>query len=522
MHDVHRHVVMIASENDALAGGKVGGVGDVLRDLSAAVAEQGWRVTTIIPSYGLLHAVSPSQPVADIEFPFQGKNERGRVLEVSPRNPHQRVKHLVIDHPMLAGQPIYFDDPPETPFRRDATKYALFCSAAGVFLRLMDGFSVLHLHDWHTGFLILLRHTHPAFRHLQHTRIAFTIHNLSLQGTRPMHGDPSSVASWFPELDGPVFASPDWKDDRYAEPCFTPMLAGIRFADCVNTVSLGYAGEILQPNDPPTGFHGGEGLEHHLQDVQAKGKLFGIINGCEYHGPPVLARRPFSEIAEVIAREIETKWKNSPDADNDEILRRLALHASAPPSFLLTSVTRVVDQKVSLFFERGSDGLESIDQIVRLLEERRGLLILIGSGLPALEEKFRRVSRSCDRVLYLRGYYPESARALYAGGDIFLMPSSFEPCGISQMLAMREGQPCVVHGVGGLKDTVIDGVNGFVFTAGSLPEKADAFVSTLGVAVQRLLEHPAEWMTVREAAAAARFTWDRSARDYIESMYTAP
>jgi starch synthase len=519
MNDTHRHVVMIASENDALAGGKVGGVADVIRDLSRAIAEKGWRVTTLVPSYGFLHTRSYAQPVADIEFPFAGKTEKARVLDVSPRRYHAGVKHLVIDHPLLAGQPIYYDDPPATPFRRDATKFACFCSAAGTFLHLMESVPVLHLHDWHSGFLMLLRNAHPAFAHLRHMRTAFTIHNIALQGTRPMRGDESSVESWFPELDASLLSSPDWIDDRYANPCFTPMLAGIRFADSVNTVSLGYAGEILQPNDPEAGFHGGEGLERHLHDVQKKGTLFGILNGCEYPRTVPLPRRSFADVASLIASEVVSLSTDHPDPDRIELLRRLDLYASAPPAFVMTMVTRVVEQKVSLMFAKGSDGSTCSERIGPLLAEKNGLLIVIGNGQKPLEEKFREMSRASERVLYLDGYYPDSAAALYANGDMFLMPSSFEPCGISQMLAMREGQPCIVHGVGGLKDTVIDGVNGFAFTGDSIPGKVDAFLLTLQKAVSMLLDRPREWNAIRDEAARARFTWEQSARDYIDNMY---
>ncbi len=99
------------------------------------------------------------------------------------------------------------------------------------------------------------------------------------------------------------------------------------------------------------------------------------------------------------------------------------------------------------------------------------------------------------------------------------MPSSFEPCGISQMLAMRAGQPCVVHGVGGLHDTVESGVTGFVFTGKTPMDQAAAFVETVDRAIGFRHDHPNRWQAMRKAAAARRFDWTSSARQYVEQMY---
>ena len=99
------------------------------------------------------------------------------------------------------------------------------------------------------------------------------------------------------------------------------------------------------------------------------------------------------------------------------------------------------------------------------------------------------------------------------------MPSSYEPCGISQMLAMRAGQPCVVHGVGGLKDTVNDGITGFVFSGETPAEQAEAFVESTRRALSMQMEQPAQWRYVCAQAAAQRFSWADSARRYIEELY---
>ena len=113
------------------------------------------------------------------------------------------------------------------------------------------------------------------------------------------------------------------------------------------------------------------------------------------------------------------------------------------------------------------------------------------------------------------------ASALYAAGDLFLMPSSFEPCGLSQMLAMRNGQPCVAHAVGGLKDTVRDGVNGFTFTGETLDDQVEQFVRTTVRAAALKRTDQAAWRRICRQAAGERFTWQVAAENYVRQLYHA-
>jgi starch synthase len=124
-----------------------------------------------------------------------------------------------------------------------------------------------------------------------------------------------------------------------------------------------------------------------------------------------------------------------------------------------------------------------------------------------------------ENFIFLNGYSDECASALYANGDLFLMPSSFEPCGISQMLAMRDGQPCVVHKVGGLKDTVEHGVTGFTFTGDTVPEQVDNFVKTTLEAIALKRHHPESWRKICKNASSVRFLWKDSLQLYIDKLY---
>ncbi len=512
MNDAHE-IVFIAAENGALPGGKVGGVGDVTRDLPRALARAGWTVTVLTPGYGSLSRLDGARTLGSIEVPFANALQRPEIVALPD---HDGVAQRLIEHPLLAPDGpgrIYTDDGPERPFATDAGKFAFFCAAAAEFVASSPTPpTLLHLNDWHCGLLPALRAYDPRYRRLGHSRCVFTIHNMAMQGVRPLHGDPSSLAAWFP---GHAFALEALVDPRYPD-CVNPMAAAIRLADGLNTVSPTYAREIVQPNDPERGFHGGEGLEGDLHDAASDNRLHGILNGLEY--PDDLPAPSWPQMLRAAATALD-EWAGDdrrPTAVHTLARRRLDALGRQRPAMVLTSVGRLTEQKASLFLAGGRRcALERI--LDRLGDD--GLLVLLGSGERRLEQRFGEIAAKRPNMLYLNGYSDSLSQAVYANGDLFLMPSSFEPCGISQMLAMRAGQPCVVHGVGGLADTVTDGVTGFVFAGLSVAEQSDRFVDAVERALLLKQRNAAQWQTMREAAAAKRFSWDRSAAAYAELLY---
>jgi starch synthase len=512
------HVVMVATENAALKGGKVGGMADVIQGLSKELAALGVNVTTIVPSYGTLHLANPSSHHATVAFPFWGKKQTGEFWKLDSPN-SSGATHLMFEHPIIRGAPIYFDDPPDAPFMRDATKYALFSSAVGQYLKSLPGPFILHLHDWHPATILLLAELHPEFSELREIDTVFTIHNLAIQGTRPMSGHESSLQSWFPEL----FHNPGWvsimKDSRYADPCYTPMAIGIRFSDKINTVSPSYAQEILLPTFPSTGLVRGEGMEEYLQNAAAGNRLFGILNGIEYPTRPPCEKKSFSSLCSSMIEEVQ-RWNDAePSGQYDQTLARLEDFRNDSPAMVLSSVARVVDQKVRLYFERGSAGMPAIEGIFRAMAEYEAVFIMLGSGDAYYDRAFEHYSKAFRRFIFINRYSGAIANDLYRSGDLFIMPSLFEPCGISQMLAMRESQPCLVHRVGGLKDTVQDMQNGFAFDGESLPAIADNFVGSLRRAMDLYCTDKPAWQKISECAARSRFTWHKSAKEYLEEMY---
>ncbi len=517
-----RQIIMIGAENGALKDGKIGGLADVIRDLPNALGRAGWSVTVITPAYGFLHTVNPSKPVGTITFPFSGTDHSGLFFEVQATKPQENVRHLVFEHAQIRGNPIYSADPPDQPFASDATKYALFCSAVGQFVLSCDDSSVIHLHDWHTATLFFLRDRHPSFSGLKNYRIVFTIHNLSYQGSRPMRGNHATVEKWFPQLFTDTAWMDKWIDHRYKAPTFTPMAAAIEHADMLNTVSPTYAEEILTPSDTEKGFHGGEGLEKLLQKAKREHRLTGILNGIEYPSDRIDHRVPFSKLLDIIQAEVLASNEAHAPALPESIIERILHMRSQPAGLLLTSVTRVSEQKIRLLFERGTAGKSAIDMILNTLDRYNGFFILIGNGDPKYERLLEQCAAANNRFLYLKLYSDIIAQALYANGTIFLMPSSFEPCGITQMIAMRDGQPCIVHATGGLKDTVIDGVNGFQFKGGTTKEQVDNLLATTKRALKLYSADEYQWQKISSEARRVRFDWEASAGRYIKEVYSPP
>jgi len=359
-----------------------------------------------------------------------------------------------------------------------------------------------------------LREFASDYRQLRDIHTVFTIHNLSYQGVRPLHGDESALETWFPGLH---YSHLTLGDPVYPE-CYNPMAAAIRLADKISTVSPSYANEICEPSDDETGFIGGEGLEDDLVAAKQQGRLVGILNGCFYNGPK--GRRPgWQRILNTAAEQVNA-WAEADPGNRMHALaqERLVSLPKRRPKHLLTSVGRLVRQKAALLFENLPDGRTALDAILDDLGSR-GVLILLGSGEKLFEQQMLDVAGRHSNVLFLCGYSETLADPLYRAGDLFLMPSSFEPCGISQMLAMRAAQPCVVHGVGGLKDTVRDNRSGFVFNGSTPTEQAAAFVDSVARALELKSTHNDAWQKICIRAASARFSWSESAQQTIEHLY---
>ncbi|QYK03225.1 glycogen/starch synthase [Shewanella psychrotolerans] len=537
-----KRVLMLAAENGLLPGAKVGGMADVIRDLPGALYPLNVCVDVAMPSYGFLHLETASVKIATITLAFYGEPYWVDLYQAShPQFPELNL--YLFDHPLFEdGGNVYSPSSGDRPFADDANKFALFCAAVaeGLVTSVLSTPDCLHLHDWHCGVMAFLRACSPYHQRLQSIPVVMSIHNLAIQGTRPLTQEHSSLQAWFPTL-YPLLEPDKLKcitDPQYPN-CFNPMRCAIVFSDRVHLVSPSYANEVLLPSNHDKGFYGGEGLENDLALKQAHKGVFGILNGCEY---------PFSTEKKrkvSVKKNVETGGSDALnillDSAEQAIQTWLADHAyvrsvdqialltlnrlrrsccgSVEPSLILTSVGRLTEQKMRIMCYRDASGVSTLAKLLSQLQSTtpKGVFILLGSGDEKIEAQLTKLASKFNNLLFINGFDLPLSQALYDHGSLFIMPSSFEPCGISQMLAMRSGQPCLVHGVGGLKDTVTDGEDGFVFTGEDLSEQADQLLNRFNQLQEMMMT--AKWQQICDSASQKRFSWQRSAQQYVDLLY---
>jgi starch synthase len=534
-------VLMVAAECRGLA--KVGGLADVVRDLSKALETLHIPVGIVMPCYDQM---LPRDEPWD-SFPVRFGSRIDWPVQVFRRELDGVTFHRLRSEEFFGGSygQVYIDSDRlgRGPFEDDAKRFAFFSAAVLEFIQHHPELATtaLHCHDWHTGaLLVLLRHD-PRYRELaRKVRTLFTIHNLDYQGTRPFEltKEPESrellsFAEWFPEL----YQGLSKQDlELLADPlapisCFNPMRAGINLADDVNTVSPTYAREIAQPDDPARNFIGGRGLEG---DLQRRGqRLYGILNGLDYtaNDPSKLAppfdanigdwsgarRQHKLDLLENLephlkemASRLGERFKNS-----DTVLRKLSAFQPVEwrEKLLVVAVTRAVHQKMNILLET----LDDSTSVLQTLTGRDLYFILFGTG--ELETELEELNRSRNG-LFVCAFDPRFADRLYAAGDLFLMPSDFEPCGISQMIAMRYGCLPLVANVGGLSDTVHEGQTGFVYSGVNRQAARRALLEALDRARSCYLDDRSKWREMQARAMSTRFEWTVSAEQYVK-LYRA-
>lgn len=515
------HILMVAAENGALPGGKVGGIGDVIRDVPRALSRAGHKVSVITPGYQALSKLPGAKLENSLTVEFCSSLERVELFRITPQDPDDQVEHWVVEYPLFAAcgkGNIYCNDQWE-PFATDAHKFALFCNSVchAIITGAIARPDVIHLHDWHATPVLFLR----AYRYsdLQKIPTVYTVHNLSIQGVRPFRNNDSSLESWFSITD---YDSDPIRDPVSAD-CVNLMRMGINMADKVHVVSPNYAREIRKPSNTETGYVGGEGLENDINQIHRHKKLFGILNGCEYPDRPV--KKPSKQQFIRLANKCLLDWVGDETYISTAYFfaqQRLMSWSSQRKKnqFVVASIGRLTNQKVSLLEYAMKPGVSNLELILDELGDN--MLIMLGTGDQDLENFMSRIMARRKNFIFLRGYSDTLSEALYQICDLFLMPSSFEPCGISQMLAMRAGKPCLVHHVGGLADTVKDGKNGFSFDGKTLQSQSAHMLKALQKALWVHRENPGLWTQMCKAAAESRFTWDKSIRQYIETLYGQP
>ncbi|WP_373057105.1 glycogen synthase [Zunongwangia sp. H14] len=505
--------LFVAAENDAIARCKAGGMGDVVRDVPRQIAERGDTVHVVVPSYSRLHTEGTF--ITALNFRLRGEPYTAELYEVQPKKEFENIRHYVIHHPEIqAGDiaHIYHNDLTE-PYFTDAVKFFIFCTAVAEAIKnkAFGNVNFVHLHDWHSSLVLFLRRFHPAYQKLKGIRFVYTIHNLAIQGIRPFSGSYSSVENWFPDLD---LHYQDLQDPRYQD-CINLMAIGIRFADAVHTVSPSYKEDILKTSRPPE-FIGGEGLEDDLKQADKEGRLFGILNGANYSNinkveKGILFRQCIRRLFRWLQEE-KKDYKAHYLAHTGEKLTRFQENK---PDFICTSIARLTEQKF-YFFQQDP---ELLPKLMKKLNETNGIFILLGTGAPEYEAIFRAASYEHKNFIFINAQSESVIDMLYQECDLYLMPSLFEPCGISQMLAMRNGQPCLVHNTGGLKDTVIHRKTGFSFTGDTIEDKIKEFVKVFSETVDLYFNDKKEWKKIAANAKKQKFTWKKSVDEYYKVLY---
>jgi starch synthase len=475
-------VLMVASEVSPFA--KTGGLGDVAAALPRALRALGHDVRVLMPRYRGVerHAAAIRTIVPRLEVPVGDRLVGGALLgtETSGGVPVyflQQDQYFDRDGVYGGGDADYPDN---------CERFVFFCRGAIEALIALDGIDrdawrpqVVHANDWQTGLLPVYLRTvyrdHPALASIP---TAFTIHNLAFQGVFWHHDMPLTGLGW--DLFTPAGI------EFYGKLNF--LKGGLVFSDLLTTVSRTYAAEIRTPEF-------GNGLDGVLEERSAD--LYGVVNGIDYEqwnpAKDSALARPYS------AGEPEGK------AVCREALRR-ELGLDEGPGPLVAIVTRLAWQKGMDLALEGLPGM--LDAGCRVA--------LLGSGETPLEEAWTQAASDHPGQVAVRlGYDTELASRLYAGGDCFLMPSRYEPCGLAQLIALRYGAVPVVRRTGGLADTVteFDAVRrtgtGFLFDALS----ADALVEAVRRAAA-VWERPELWGALVKNAMTEDFSWDASARGY--------
>jgi starch synthase len=475
------HVAHIASEVEPFS--KTGGLASVLGALPRAEADLGVDTIIITPYYE--HLIDMN------EYPLESLGE-AEPLEIEPG-----VFEEVSYRKGMLGDgeeevPVYFVESRKFfgtqeklyGAKNDNARF-LFFNIAALFLLKKIEFkpSIIHCHDWHTGiipFLLKTRYKKDSF--WSGTATLFTIHNLSFQLGHDWHDISAS------ESDSGRSKLPSFADLKRIEQINFAKRA-IMYADAINTVSETYREEILTEAF-------GEALDRLLKRKQQV--VFGIVNGIDYDD-----FNPMTDpglVCHYNHKSVRLKKYNK-----KALQKRYGLTVDLNVPLLCTT-SRISEQK----------GFKLILQIVRIVLQQGTQMIVMGDGDEKTVRSLREVQREFPKQFAYAPFDPEAETLLYAGSEIFLMPSRFEPCGINQMIALRYGCIPVVRHIGGLVDTIRDydsrtkTGNGFTFKR---------YNSThLLIAIIRALEnfkHARAWKELSISGLRAANSWELPAQKYI-------
>jgi starch synthase len=480
--DVNKlRILFCASEVAPYA--KTGGLADVAQALPVALKSLGCDVRVFMPFYGCTRdkIITPKTLPEPALISIGTRDYRVNLLETRTASGlplYLLEKDEFYDRSFLYGTPAFGD------YEDNAERFIAFCLAIHPLCVGLNWFpSILHLHDWQTG--LAAAYHHFCWRHepnFASSGTVFTIHNLAYQGVFPgkyftLTNLPAEAFS----LAGMEF----WDKCNFLK-------AGLVYSDFLTTVSPRYSVEIQSPER-------GHGLHGVLQE--RKDRLTGILNGIDQ---VVWNPRTDSCIASNYSSSLLAGKRQCKEALLDE----LEFSKSSSDLALLGMISRLATQK----------GFGLLMDTVHELMALPVLLVILGTGDSEVGEMVEALAvRYPDKIKIRNEFNEHLAHRIEAGADIFLMPSLYEPCGLNQMYSLRYGTVPIVHATGGLDDSVIDVQlephlgTGFKFYTYDSESLLDTIKSALD-----LFKNETGWMQLQRRAMAQDFSWERSAKQYLE------
>ncbi len=461
---------------------KTGGLADVAGALPQALSRLGLDCRTVLPLYQVVadnpvlvesHGLRPTGTPLSVPQP-DGTTASVPVWRAGPKGDIWLLEYP----PYWDRLGPYGDEGGDYP--DNLQRFSFLCRAALALCQAQRWIpDLIHCHDWQTALLpVYLRHCPERYPELAATRTVLTIHNLSYQGLFD--------ASLWPQLMLPDHLyQPDGLEFYHQ---INLLKGGILAADAITTVSRSYAEEIQQAEF-------GCGLEGVLRD--RSDDLFGIINGID-----TALWDPRTDPA--LSQSFDAKQITGRATNREAITRRFGLDPKRGP--LYGMVGRLVEQK----------GIDLVTGVVDSIVQSGATLAVLGTGDPDHVAALQQAAKEHpDHIAIIVDFDDTLGRQIYAGCDLFLMPSRFEPCGLSQLIAMRYGAPPVVHRIGGLADTVAafedhpDSATGFAFSEYS----TDQLIACMDRA-NRCYRDADAFTRVQQNGMAQEASWGQAAKQY--------
>ena len=465
-------VLFVTSEIATLY--KRGGLADVSYALPVALSQLGVNISVAMPYY---ESVTTKGVTCVGQLALDYDRRRELVFVFRTLLPHSHVRAYLFRHPLLNN----YDD------AHIADRFAFFSKAVAqlsLYSEEMLGgpYDIIHCNDWHTALIPLLigEQSKVGYREretIQSKRVktVLTVHNLLYQGEA---GFSITLKLGFPKTIFHPFMTPLGRAVRL-------LTEGFEYADKVTTVSPTYAKEIA------AGKHGKRVVEVFSR---RKDRMVGILNGLD-----------------------SKLW----DPRNDPSLpvnydTSTVVSAKGAIKAQLRKALRLPESDAPLFgfvgrLEGRQKGLDLIARVVTKLADEEYQLVLLGTGQKKLVTLFEHLAAEHPNIAFIHTFDERLARRIYAGSDIMLVPSKFEPCGLTQLIAMRYGTLPLVRKTGGLADTVHDGKTGFVFT----PYTSTALADKMKEAIALYREKPARFAAMSAHVMRLDFSWQHQVKEYL-------